>query len=89
MVASMHRSQPRIYPTLAASSLVPGGKRFPARSLLVGSPASRVRDMTDGEVERLIDRGVQTYLRLAAEYGGAETGESYPHRVTSPNEGSP
>jgi carbonic anhydrase/acetyltransferase-like protein (isoleucine patch superfamily) len=74
---------------VAASSLVPGGKEFPPRSLLVGSPASRVRDVTDEEVERLIEEGVQTYLRLAAEYGGAETVESYPRPVTSPNEGSP
>ena len=53
---------------VAAGSLVPEGKEFPPRSLLVGSPARLVRSLGDDDVERLIRPGVQTYLRLAAEY---------------------
>ncbi len=53
---------------IAAGALVPEGKEFAARSLLVGSPAKLVRTLGDDEVDRLIRRGVQTYLRLAREY---------------------
>lgn len=53
---------------VAAGALVPEGKEFAARSLLVGSPAKLVRTLSDDEVDRLIRRGVQTYLRLAREY---------------------
>ncbi|HEX2266659.1 MAG TPA: gamma carbonic anhydrase family protein [Actinomycetota bacterium] len=53
---------------VAAGALVPEGKEFAARSLLVGSPAKLVRTLSDEEVDRLIRRGVQTYLRLAREY---------------------
>jgi carbonic anhydrase/acetyltransferase-like protein (isoleucine patch superfamily) len=53
---------------VAAGSLVPEGREFPARSLLVGSPVKRLRDVTEEEVARLIERGVETYLRLAADY---------------------
>lgn len=53
---------------VAAGSLVPEGREFPSRSLLLGSPAKLVRALTDQDVDRLIRPGVQTYLRLAAEY---------------------
>ena len=53
---------------VAAGALVPEGKEFAARSLLVGSPAKLIRRLSDDEVDRLIRRGVQTYLRLAREY---------------------
>jgi carbonic anhydrase/acetyltransferase-like protein (isoleucine patch superfamily) len=53
---------------LAAGALVPEGKEFAARSLLVGSPAKLVRTLSDDEVDRLIRRGVGTYLRLARDY---------------------
>jgi carbonic anhydrase/acetyltransferase-like protein (isoleucine patch superfamily) len=53
---------------VAAGSLVPEGKEFPPRSLLLGSPVKLVRILADEEVEQLIRPGVQTYLRLAAEY---------------------
>ena len=53
---------------VAAGALVPEGKQFARRSLLVGSPAKLVRTITDDDVDRLIRRGVGTYLRLAREY---------------------
>ena len=53
---------------VAAGALVPEGKEFGPRSLLVGSPAKLIRSLTDDELERLIRRGVGTYLRLAREY---------------------
>ena len=53
---------------VAAGALIPEGKEFPPRSLLVGSPAKLVRALGDDEVDRLIRRGVGTYLRLAREY---------------------
>ena len=53
---------------VAAGALIPEGKEFPARSLLVGSPAKVARSLGDADVDRLIRRGVGTYLRLAHEY---------------------
>jgi carbonic anhydrase/acetyltransferase-like protein (isoleucine patch superfamily) len=53
---------------VAAGSLIRERREFPARSLLIGSPAKQVRDVTDEEVDRLIKHGVETYLRLATEY---------------------
>jgi carbonic anhydrase/acetyltransferase-like protein (isoleucine patch superfamily) len=53
---------------VAAGSLVPEGKRVDRRSLIVGSPATLVRTLTDDDVERLIRPGVEAYLRLAEEY---------------------
>lgn len=53
---------------VAAGSLVPEGKEFPPRSLLVGSPARVVRELTDDDVARLIRPGVENYLRYARAY---------------------
>jgi carbonic anhydrase/acetyltransferase-like protein (isoleucine patch superfamily) len=39
---------------VGAGSLVPEGKVYPDRSLLVGSPAKVVRELSDEDVERLI-----------------------------------
>jgi carbonic anhydrase/acetyltransferase-like protein (isoleucine patch superfamily) len=55
---------------VAAGSLVPEGKRFPPRSLLLGSPVKLIRELTDDDIEERIRPGVRTYLRLAAEYLG-------------------
>src|SRR2546430_3966046 len=43
---------------VAAGALVPEGRTYRARSLLVGSPARLLRELTDDDVERLIRRGV-------------------------------
>jgi len=38
---------------VGAGALVTGGKSFPPRSLIIGSPAKAVRELTDEEVEEL------------------------------------
>ena len=40
---------------VAAGSLVPEGKKFPARSLLMGRPAAIKRELTDKEVASIRD----------------------------------
>lgn len=57
---------------VAAGSVVAGGREYPARSLLVGSPARVVRSLSDDEVAAMIRPGVETYLKRAAEYGSSE-----------------
>lgn len=46
---------------VAAGALVPEGRRYGPRSLLVGSPVRRLRDLSEGDLERL-HRGVSNYL---------------------------
>lgn len=55
---------------VAAGSLVPEGKVFPPRSLIVGSPARVLREVTDEEIERLA-RGIEFYQTFAAMYRAA------------------
>lgn len=52
---------------VAAGALVPEGKEFPARSLIVGVPARRVREVTREQAQD-IARGVQTYIERAASH---------------------
>ena len=52
---------------VAAGALVPEGSEFPARSLIVGAPAKRVREVTE-EQGQDIARGVRTYVERAAEH---------------------
>ncbi len=58
---------------VAAGALVPEGKEFGPRSLLLGSPAKLIRTLDDEDVDRFIRRGVGTYLRLAREYSSGST----------------
>jgi carbonic anhydrase/acetyltransferase-like protein (isoleucine patch superfamily) len=53
---------------VAAGALIPEGRSYPARSLLVGSPARRLRSVTDEDVERLIVPGVRHYVEFAEIY---------------------
>src|SRR5215211_2540311 len=50
---------------VAAGALVPENKEFPPRSLIVGIPAKRVREVTEEQTED-IARGVRTYVERAA-----------------------
>lgn len=50
---------------VGAGALVPEGKEFPARSLIIGAPARRVREVT-AEQATGIARGVETYVERAA-----------------------
>jgi carbonic anhydrase/acetyltransferase-like protein (isoleucine patch superfamily) len=50
---------------VAAGALVPEGREFPARSLIIGAPAKQVREVTE-EQTQYIARSVRTYVERAA-----------------------
>jgi carbonic anhydrase/acetyltransferase-like protein (isoleucine patch superfamily) len=52
---------------VGANSLVTQGKAFPPRSLIVGSPAARVRELTDADLEKLTEE-LQLYKQRSLEY---------------------
>jgi carbonic anhydrase/acetyltransferase-like protein (isoleucine patch superfamily) len=54
---------------IGAGALVTEGKRFPPRSLILGSPARVVRSITDAE-RAWIDHSVATYLQLLRDHKG-------------------
>jgi carbonic anhydrase/acetyltransferase-like protein (isoleucine patch superfamily) len=58
---------------LGAGSLVPPGKRLTSRSLYRGSPARRVRALTDEELA-MLHYSAQHYVRLKNRYLGESTG---------------
>jgi carbonic anhydrase/acetyltransferase-like protein (isoleucine patch superfamily) len=53
---------------VGAGSLVTQNKKFPPRSLILGSPAKVVRELSDEEVEG-IRKNAEEYIELAREYG--------------------
>jgi carbonic anhydrase/acetyltransferase-like protein (isoleucine patch superfamily) len=63
---------------VAAGALIPEGKEFGTRSLLVGSPARLLRTLSDAEVERLIRPGVEHYLDYAEGYRDPDEGPAIP-----------
>jgi len=52
---------------VGAGALVTGGKIFPPRSLIIGSPAKAVRQLTDDEVEELY-ASAKRYVAFAKTY---------------------
>ena len=60
---------------VAAGALVAEGKAFGPRSLLVGSPARAIRQLTDDEVERLIRRSTLHYLQFAKDYASTNVSQ--------------
>jgi carbonic anhydrase/acetyltransferase-like protein (isoleucine patch superfamily) len=61
------------YCLVGAGALITERKEFPDRSLIIGAPARRVRDLTDAEVEMLVqtaahyvEQGKRYRLELAA-----------------------
>lgn len=54
---------------VGAHALVTEGKEFPDRSLLVGSPARRIREVSDAEIEHL-EWIVEHYVARAERYKG-------------------
>ncbi len=54
------------YSLVGAGSLVTEGKTFPDGSLILGSPAKKVRDLTKNEIEK-IKQSAQHYIQLAIE----------------------
>lgn len=56
---------------VGAGALVTKGKRFPPRSLILGSPAKRVRELSDAEVEE-IKASALRYVEYQNRYPRAE-----------------
>jgi carbonic anhydrase/acetyltransferase-like protein (isoleucine patch superfamily) len=52
---------------VAAGALVAEGKEFPPRSLIIGAPAKRAREVTEEQTQD-ITRGVRIYVERAAEH---------------------
>lgn len=50
---------------VAAGALVTQGKRFPPRSLIMGSPARAVRELTDEEIEAMITVAAPAYREVS------------------------
>ena len=48
------------YSIVGAGALVTGGKKFPHRSLILGSPAKRIRELTEDEMKE-IDAAAERY----------------------------
>ncbi|GAB4157590.1 MAG: gamma carbonic anhydrase family protein [Planctomycetota bacterium] len=49
---------------VAAGSLLPPGKEYPARTLIMGSPAKVVRELTQEEIDRLRESALH-YIQMA------------------------
>ncbi len=52
---------------IGAGSVVPPGKRLSARGVYIGSPAKRVRDLADAEIEQLL-YGAAHYVKVKDHY---------------------
>jgi len=52
---------------VGAGALVTGGKKFPPRSLILGSPAKVVRELNDKEIEGIY-KNAQNYVKYKNEY---------------------
>lgn len=52
---------------VGAGALVTTGKKFPPRSLIVGSPAKRIRSVTDEELEGTREN-TKSYVKISREY---------------------
>ncbi|MCL2481788.1 MAG: gamma carbonic anhydrase family protein [Spirochaetaceae bacterium] len=51
---------------VGAGALVTEGKIFPPRSLIVGAPARKIREISDSDIERL-KKGAEEYIKLGKE----------------------
>ncbi len=52
---------------VGAGTLITEGKKFPPNSLIVGSPARKIREVTDSHIARM-KRGVEEYINLGKEF---------------------
>ncbi len=55
------------YTMVAAGALVPQGRTYPPRSLLMGSPAKMVRELTENEIQD-IKENAENYVEEAKSY---------------------
>jgi len=51
---------------VGAGSLVTEGKKFPPKSLIIGSPARKIKEITDADMEKL-KRAAEKYINLGKE----------------------
>ena len=56
---------------VGAGALVTQGKKFPPRSLIIGSPAKVARELSDEDIEA-IKNNAEEYIELAKEYEGSQ-----------------
>ena len=56
---------------IGAGALITSGKRFPPRSLIVGTPAKVVRELTDEEVQSALDNS-HSYVQKIEKYRSLE-----------------
>lgn len=59
---------------VGAGALITGGKKFPPRSMILGSPAKVVRKLTDAEVQK--NRDIAAHYRLVASHAEADYQDS-------------
>ncbi len=57
----------RKHSIVGAGALIPPGKEYPERSLLIGTPAKRVREVTDEEIAH-IRENAEHYIENARRY---------------------
>jgi carbonic anhydrase/acetyltransferase-like protein (isoleucine patch superfamily) len=62
---------------IGAGALITGGKKIPPRSLVIGSPAKVVRELTDEEVASIMDYA-NNYVRYKNVYLGVDTPDVNP-----------
>jgi carbonic anhydrase/acetyltransferase-like protein (isoleucine patch superfamily) len=56
---------------IGAGALITSGKRFPPRSLIIGSPAKVIRELTDEEVQGALDNST-VYVEKIRQYQSLE-----------------
>jgi len=52
---------------VGSKSLVTANKKFPPRSLIMGTPAKRIRELTDKEVEEILQNATN-YIAYKSDY---------------------
>ena len=67
---------------IGAGALVTEGKIIPDRSLVMGSPAKIIRELTDDEIGKII-AGAAVYVQLAAKYA-VELTVMPPRKISEP-----
>jgi carbonic anhydrase/acetyltransferase-like protein (isoleucine patch superfamily) len=56
------------YAFVGAGSLVPVGKKVPPRTLVIGSPAKVVRELSEEDIENMLKRPARSYVQKGEEY---------------------
>ena len=72
---------------IGAGALVTEGKKFPPRSLILGNPAHRTREVSEEEVRQILDTAA-SYVELAEKAQASEAGLYKADRVRHTGDGS-